>query len=381
MILGIDASTPGSGGARRHIIELLKAFSPEKHGFKEVKIWGVEDLLDQLPDVTWLVKRSHPYLNKGFFYRTFWQLFLREKAFRGDFDVLFSPFGTYTGSCRPYITMSRNMLIFDKVERSRFGFSVIRIKLRLLYYIQKKSFQNANGIIFISKFASEKINKQLDLSRVTARIIHHGISNDFINEPRLQMGICEYNFEQPFRFLYVSTIWVYKHPWNVVEAIGNLRRKGYPIRLDIVGNNEQKKAGKKLQQKLEDVDSGKHFIFWHKQVNLAEVSKHYHSANAFVFASTCENMPNILIEAMTSGLPIACSSFGPMPEFLKDGGLYMDPTSVADIEMKLEKILLDKVLRERMVAVSYDESKKYNWQKCADETFSFLNKIANKNNK
>ena len=35
-------------------------------------------------------------------------------------------------------------------------------------------------------------------------------------------------------------------------------------------------------------------------------------------------MPNTLVEAMASGLPIACSDRGPMPEVLGDGGVLFD---------------------------------------------------------
>jgi len=41
----------------------------------------------------------------------------------------------------------------------------------------------------------------------------------------------------------------------------------------------------------------------------------------FIFASSCENMPNTLLEGMASDLPIACSNRGPMPEVLRDGGV------------------------------------------------------------
>ena len=43
-------------------------------------------------------------------------------------------------------------------------------------------------------------------------------------------------------------------------------------------------------------------------------------------------MPNILIEAMSSGLPIVCSSFPPMPEFLKEFGIYFDPENVESLQ-------------------------------------------------
>jgi hypothetical protein len=46
-----------------------------------------------------------------------------------------------------------------------------------------------------------------------------------------------------------------------------------------------------------------------------------------IFASLCENLPNILLEAMNSRLLIACSSVEPMPSVLKGGGIYFGPFS------------------------------------------------------
>jgi glycosyltransferase involved in cell wall biosynthesis len=89
-------------------------------------------------------------------------------------------------------------------------------------------------------------------------------------------------------------------------------------------------------------------------------------------------MPNILIEAMSSGLPIACSSYSPMPEFLEDAGLYFNPTKVGEIEPILEKMLVDHDLRKILSSYSYEYSKKFTWSKCADKTFLFLKRIAKK---
>lgn len=378
MILGIDASTAGSGGAKRHLTELLLAFDPAKHGFEKIMIWGVTEFLNQLPERSYIIKVSDPWLNKGFLRRILWQLFLRDRSFKNKFDMLLSVFGTYTGSIRPYVTMSRNMLIFDASERRRFGFSLLRFKLKLLFYTQKKSFENADGIIFLSKFAKESIESQTDLSMVEKQIIHHGISHNFIKQPALQNKINEYNKDHPFRFLYVSTIWVYKHPWNVVEAIANLREKGYHVVLDIVGNEEQLSAGQKLQDTIQQFDPDNTFVTWKKKVGQEEVVNYYHSADAFIFASTCENMPNILIEAMSSGLPIACSSYLPMPEFLGDAGLYFDPLYIKSIEQTLQILLLDPALRYNLANKAYQKSKTYTWQKCADETFQFLSKTVKK---
>ena len=52
-------------------------------------------------------------------------------------------------------------------------------------------------------------------------------------------------------------------------------------------------------------------------------------------------MPNILIEAMSSGLPILCSNYSPMSEFLKDGGEYFNPTSVESTEKSILKFIYE----------------------------------------
>jgi glycosyltransferase involved in cell wall biosynthesis len=375
MILGIDASTPGSGGARRHLIELLKFFDTQKYGFTNIRIWGVQTLLQQLPDKEGVEKITHPMLNKGFIHRTIWQLFYRESAIKGKCDILFSPFGTYSGSIKPYVSMSQNMLIFDKAEQARFGLlSWMRLKLWLLNRKQKKSFVNAQGIIFLSHHAQNMILQYVDLRNTQTSIIHHGVSDMFMHPPKYQLGIREYDYSNPYRILFVSTIWEYKHPWNLVAAVASLRKK-YPVLLDIVGNVEQKEAGKKLAISIREHKADS-FVNWHTSVSLNEVHDYYKKADLFVFPSTCENMPNILIEAMSAGLPIAASQTQPMPEFLANGGIYFNALNPADIANVIEQLLVNPAKRAELSESSYILSKQYNWKKCADETFSFLHTIA-----
>jgi glycosyltransferase involved in cell wall biosynthesis len=100
------------------------------------------------------------------------------------------------------------------------------------------------------------------------------------------------------------------------------------------------------------------------------------AADLCVFASSCENMPNTLLEAMAAGLPIASSDRGPMPEILKDGGVYCDPESPRSIASAIEKIITDEQLRISIAARAKEISEIYSWAKCANETWEFLREIA-----
>ena len=373
MILGIDASSIGSGGAKRHLIEILSCFNPTIHGFCRIIIWAPDDFLQILPDKYFIVKKSHPLLNKSLLYRTIWQLIYSDRAFRFmNIDILFSPFGTYIGNFKSFVSMSQNMLVFDKIERKRFGISLSQFKFILLFYIQRLSFNKSLGIIFISEYAKKSISKFVDYSIHKTAIIHHGISKTFLAEPLRQFSISFYNTENPFKFLYISSVFNYKHQLQVIEAVSRLRIKGYPIIINLVGGVGQKNTGRLLQKKINLLDNGNDFIFWYQNVDLNEVVKYYHSCNSFIFASSCENMPNILIEAMASGLPIACSRNSPMPEFLENAGVYFNPENIDEIEHVLEKLLKNEDQRTEISIRAFINAKKYNWRSCADETFNFL---------
>jgi glycosyltransferase involved in cell wall biosynthesis len=78
---------------------------------------------------------------------------------------------------------------------------------------------------------------------------------------------------------------------------------------------------------------------------------------------------------MAAGLPIACSSRGPMPEVLKDGGVYFDPENVESICSAIELLILDKNKRNQVSAKAKQLSSQYSWARCSHETFSFLRQV------
>jgi len=102
----------------------------------------------------------------------------------------------------------------------------------------------------------------------------------------------------------------------------------------------------------------------------------YQAADGFIFASSCENLPNILIEAMTAGLPIACSKRGPMPEVLGGAGVYFDPLQADGIAQAMRELVNSADLRGRLAAQAKELSLEYSWHRCAKDTFSFIAAVA-----
>ena len=377
MIVGIDASNLRAGGGVTHLREILGAADPARHGFREVVVWAGSSTAMQLPARDWLRVEHERLLDGPLPSRVFWQQVVLRRRAAARCDVLFVPGATAPIPFRPRIVMSRNMLPFDGGERRRYGASWTHARLLALRQIHARSFAEADGVIFLTEYAFQSIRPALGgASPRRTSIIPHGVDTRFRSPPRVPRALAECTPEDPLRLVYVSVVAPYKHQWVVAEAVARLRAEGLPVSIDFVGGGEDQPSLTRLHETLRRCDPAGTFLRLRGAVPFAEVHRSYQQAELFVFASSCENMPNILLEAMAAGLPIACSNRGPMPEVLGEGGAYFDPEDVDDTAAALRRLATDHALRARCAAKAYEGAGQFSWTRCADETFAFLAEVA-----
>ena len=109
-----------------------------------------------------------------------------------------------------------------------------------------------------------------------------------------------------FNWLYVSIINYYKHQEKLAIAACNLAAEGYDLSVELVGP-DYPDALVKLTEVLDDIDPDRKVVKYIGAVKYKELPPMYGSADGFIFPSSCENLPNILLEAMASKLVIASS--------------------------------------------------------------------------
>jgi len=379
MIIGIDATNIRSGGGVTHLIELLRILDPEKYGFKKIYVWSGRETLGKITDRPWLVKDYKAIFDKNLLFRAYWQRFVLSRLARKySCDVLFIPGGSYVGWFHPFVALSQNLLPFESSEAKRYGYSLKALRLLLLRISQASSFRRAEGMIFLTEYASNVIKSAIGYHAGLSSIISHGIDSRFFIAPRRQMELDVYTFMKPIKILYVSIIDMYKHQWHVVKALSILRTKGIPISGDFIGPACMP-AFRRFANMINDVDPRKEYINYFGPIPHYELHKYYSRADIFVFASSCENLPIILLEAMASGLPIACSDRGPMPEVLGDAGVYFNPEDPESIANSLCQLILSKELRETKALAAFEKSKCYSWERCARQTLLLLNDVVNIN--
>ena len=368
MILGINASRGRSGGARAHLIGILSEGDPLAQGIRAVHVWSYTALLDALPDRPWLVKHRTPALEKSLPWQVLWERFSLPGALRraGCTMLLNVDAGTVS-RFKPAITMSRDMLSYEPGELQRLRFGRAWLRVWLLRSMQNRSLRSAQGSIFLTRYAAQVIQRSCGPLRNQA-LIPHGVGEAF--RQVMPRAAWPAPGSRPIHCLYVSPVWMFKHQWVTVRAVERLRQRGHDVVLTLVGDGDSESQAL-LAQQIAVSDPTDTMVTRLGHVPHADLPEVMAAADIFVFASSCENMPNTVLEAMAGGLPIACSNRGPMPEVLADGGVYFDPEDDVAIADAVEALVTDAELRARCASRARALAAAYSWASCARETFAF----------
>lgn len=369
VVVGIDASRCRSGGAQAHIYGIIASGNPPAYGIREVHLWAPASLLASLPDRPWLIKHNPQHLERSLAKQLWWQATLLSKMLKqANCDVLFTADASTLCRFRPMVVLSQDMLSFEPGVMRYFGIGYERVRLLAIFWLQNTAFRRAEGVIFLTKYTGALIQKSCGLLQRVA-YIPHGVSDKFRTTHLLLPWPLDN--ERPIRLLYVSPVLQYKHQWRVVKAVELLRIRSYNLHITFVGSGSGA-AQRQLDVQIAESDPQKQFVNHVGSIPYDAIPGYLAETDIFIFASSCENMPVTLLEAMASGLPIACSDRGPMPEVLEDAGEYFDPEDPDSIAAAVEALLVDPEKRQRLAARAKALSERYSWERCAAETWSFI---------
>ena len=199
--------------------------------------------------------------------------------------------------------------------------------------------------------------------------IPHGVADTFKQTSAL--AAWPIDGARPIRCLYVSPVFEYKHQTEVVLAVKALRDQGLNIELALAGGGGQR-ALKILARLLAQLDPLHRYVKVMDFIPNDEVATLIAQADIFVFASSCETFGIALLEAMTIGVPIACSNRSSLPETLQEGGEYFDPQEPDSIAQAIDRLIQSPQLRAQRAARAKALAAQYSWARCAAETWRFI---------
>jgi len=203
----------------------------------------------------------------------------------------------------------------------------------------------------------------------------NGASEGGIEEQ--QRLLDRYRIHYPF-LLYVGRTNPQKNIPRLVEAFAVLRGelRHHPaysdLRLIIIGDEISRNSALRhavIQSRVEDVVRFLGFV------PIETLRAFYQAASAFVFPSLYEGFGLPPLEAMACGTPVVCSNVTSLPEVVGDAALIVNPENVFDIARGMKEVLLDEVLRERLVGRGIEQGRKFNWERAAAQVLKTYDEI------
>jgi len=371
----VEALSALRGGGQTYLRQLFENIPHEWAGkYRVVAILPLK-LADQLTSGLPIEVLTPEFAARSLVHRVLWYWIKLPRLLKDlRADVLFCPGGTLPTrrlhNARSVVA-HRNTLPFDVVERTRYPYGYLRAKFWLLRYVQGASFRDADLVIFVSEYGRFVVDHCISRRHGDSISIPHGLSDHF---RRRRERSPEKIGEQDY-VLYVSILDFYKAQLQVVSAWAKLRQRRTTHEKLVFVGPENSDYGQRvrdlilslgLQDEVRIIGDVPH----------EALPSYYQNAKLNLFASSCENCPNILLEAMAGGRPVLCSSYPPMPEFAGDASTYFDPYDPDQLADLLERFLDDEALCERMGAAALTRSLRYQWSDTARKTWSALAELA-----
>lgn len=180
------------------------------------------------------------------------------------------------------------------------------------------------------------------------------------------------------RFLmYLGTAFPHKNIPVLFDALEILHKTHPDLKLVLVGKKEI--HYEELEEKARNHPMAGNIIFTGFLPD-NEAKWLFKHTQAYVFPSLSEGFSLTPMEAIVHGAPVASSNATCLPEVYGDAVHYFDPHHPRDIAAKIQEIINDKQLRDKLAQNGKKQFKKYSWRKMAEETLIVYKDVLDETN-
>lgn len=201
------------------------------------------------------------------------------------------------------------------------------------------------------------------------------IRTSTFRESEIIKTVKEFDKER-INLLYVGYLRHEKGLIYLLEAIGLLIKRGYKLKLSIIGEGDIVEELKSKSTSLNIND----YIEFKGYIPLGDkLFEEYYKSDIFVLPSISEGTPRVLIEAMSKGLSVVATNVGGIPFTIKDGmnGVLVPPKHSEQLANAIAKVIDDDEFRKKLVANGIAFSKSNTIEAHVDEVVNFIGTTIN----
>jgi len=222
------------------------------------------------------------------------------------------------------------------------------------------------AVITVSEFSKNEIEKHYSFTKGKVYVIHSSPASatreNFSDSPDI---LKRFGLEERQYFLSVSSLEPRKNLATLIKAFGRLNNK--TVRLVLIGKKERSFSAISF-----DDDP---LVVFPGYLQDSEVNTFYRNAACFVYPSLYEGFGLPPIEAMVNECPVIASAIPSHNEICADGALYVNPYDADDITAKMDLIISDPALQDKVREKGIIRSKFFNWDKSVYQLKELIYKL------
>ena len=291
-----------------------------------------------------------------------WHIFaLNTFAKKQKYDVILFPASSYA---MPLHFLVPAVAVVNEIVSEIFATKNFVERFRI-----KQSLKKVNKII-VPSFYVKKDLKRLGIKQEKITVVHNGINHSLFY-PR-EVFTAESEMIKPFAirrpyFLYASKMSSpLKRHIELIKAFEIFKKKtNLPHRLVLAGSEGECAENVKKAALISSYASDIFITGYFPHESFPSL---YAGSEACLFPSEIEGVGLPILEAMATGIPVACSRGGALQEISGEKAILFDSANIEEMAFAIEKIACDLDARKKMQKEGVNWAKKFNWEQTATET-------------
>lgn len=160
---------------------------------------------------------------------------------------------------------------------------------------------------------------------------------------------------------------------HLVDAVARLHDAGNPVHLAIAGNGDARPA---LERQIQEQRFPERFHLLGYQPDPRVV---YQAIDVFALSSHREGLPNVLLEAMSSRLPVVATTVGGVPNLMthNETGLLVSPGDVPTLAAALESLIGNTEWKQQLADSAYQlVEARYSFRRRMEKVAAVYNQLS-----
>jgi len=274
----------------------------------------------------------------------------------------------------PYIITVHDLIRYFDLDGEETFFYPPNRRDRHYLHLDYEGIRKAMRIIAVSQSTKDDLIHCLDIPDERISVVYEGIDH------RLFQPVSHRIYNHPY-ILFVGAEHPRKNFTTLLKAFSRLKREPRlkELKLVKVGNAGGQEVDFRRQTMgvVESLHLSREVIFT-DFVPETDLPAYYSGAEVFVLPSLYEGFGFPVLEAMACGCPVITSNTSSLPEVVGEAGIMVDPSATDSLAQAMWRVLTDSELRDNMIREGLEQSKRFSWEKVAEQTREVYNKVENR---